>query len=282
VSLRYLLKTSRPALWFPAIWLYVVATSSHFEVFSQLTFWIGLLYVTFPANLLFYGWNDYADRELDQHNPRKNNFISGAISDLSQWKNFLIAVAVTQIPYLVIGYRVFLWMGLFCLFNFLYNNQPFRWSSRPPLDLLVQVTFLVIFFLSIWLNNPIIVPWQSLLYLCLFCLHADLIHETFDISADRAGGRRTVASLLGYRKAKLLLLPILFVEIGMLLFIFKEDIIALMVGLFALGILLDMLFLWKDGPYPRWVVGFFYLTANISGVISLILFWRSGSLLMLP
>ena len=43
----FLLKVSRPGLWFQTLWLYTLPTSQR-DVFHSPIFWLGLLFVTFP------------------------------------------------------------------------------------------------------------------------------------------------------------------------------------------------------------------------------------------
>ena len=61
--LRFLLKASRPGLWFPTLWLYLLPLGGRLLPHAPL-FWLGLLYASCPLNLLIYGWNDVVDREI--------------------------------------------------------------------------------------------------------------------------------------------------------------------------------------------------------------------------
>ena len=57
VRLSTLLKVSRPGLWFPTLWLYFAVLPRPLPV-EQVSFWLGLGFVTFPLNFVVYGWND--------------------------------------------------------------------------------------------------------------------------------------------------------------------------------------------------------------------------------
>ena len=72
------LKISRPGLWFPTLWIYLVPFSNETNFYTTIPFWLGLLFVTFPLNYLVYGLNDYNDFEADAINERKGNFLFGA------------------------------------------------------------------------------------------------------------------------------------------------------------------------------------------------------------
>jgi len=63
-QLLFYLKVSRPGLWFPTIWLYMLPFGGH-QFWVEPMFWLGLLYVTFPLNFLIYGWNDIVDYETE-------------------------------------------------------------------------------------------------------------------------------------------------------------------------------------------------------------------------
>lgn len=79
-KLRYvdLLKVSRPGLWFVAIYMYMAPTGGNLSVFRTVAFWVGLVYVCFPVNLLVYGMNDYSDVVVDRDSGRKGNWLFGA------------------------------------------------------------------------------------------------------------------------------------------------------------------------------------------------------------
>src|SRR5215467_9622853 len=62
-DLRFVLQASRPGLWITSIWFYMLPLGGR-HVFSSVSFWLGMVYVTFPMGLLLYGWNDYVDFEV--------------------------------------------------------------------------------------------------------------------------------------------------------------------------------------------------------------------------
>ena len=73
----FILKASRPGLWFVTLWLYLMPLAGSIDLHSP-RFWAGLLAVTFPLNLVVYGWNDLVDRETDRANARKDSWLFGA------------------------------------------------------------------------------------------------------------------------------------------------------------------------------------------------------------
>jgi 4-hydroxybenzoate polyprenyltransferase len=86
----FLLKLSRPGLWFATLWLYLLPTSSQPELFHTIPFWLGLFYVSFPLNFLVYSWNDSVDIETDALNPRKDSFWLCRISNFTHLRCFLL------------------------------------------------------------------------------------------------------------------------------------------------------------------------------------------------
>jgi 4-hydroxybenzoate polyprenyltransferase len=66
-ALRFQLKASRPGLWFPTIWLYMLPLAG--QPLTGVAFWVGLLWCSFPLNHMVYGWNDCVDAETDRQNP---------------------------------------------------------------------------------------------------------------------------------------------------------------------------------------------------------------------
>ena len=96
--IRALFVSSRPLSWvntaFPFAAAYVLTAG------VDLTLVIGTLYFLIPYNLAMYGINDVFDYESDLRNPRKGG-IEGAVLDRSMHRPTLIAVAITNIPFLV-------------------------------------------------------------------------------------------------------------------------------------------------------------------------------------
>ena len=63
---------SRPPLWFASAFAYSFGVASEATV-KETTFWWGLLYCTFPFNLMLCGLNDVADWDVDHVNPKRNS-----------------------------------------------------------------------------------------------------------------------------------------------------------------------------------------------------------------
>eukprot|EP01035_Chromulina_nebulosa_P035336 gene35336-47487_t len=236
-TFKFHLKTSRPGLWFPTLWLYVVPTAG-MDIWGSIEFWVGLFYFTFPFNYLIYSWNDFADIEIDAQNPRKNR-----------------------------------WYGTLLFLNYIYNNKKLRVSGRPPFELLVSLGYLLALTLSIQLNHLPKLPLYTYLYLILFAIQSHLIGEVMDIDPDKAGGRRTTATVLGYRYSKLLLAFIISIEAYLLLSEFTELFLGGFLAVYALYMTVDGLFIFKNKPYPLHLVKFFGICANIAALATMVWLW---------
>lgn len=277
------LKVSRPGLWFQTLWLYLLPTSQHPEVFSRLEFWVGAVFVTYPLNLLVYGWNDVVDREVDRLNPRKDSFLFGARGGASELASVPTLVATVNLPFFVVlswlgGPRVAaLLLGIVAV-NAVYNQPRRGLRGRPPFELVNQLGYLLLLPLSSQLNAMPHLRAGAVLYLVLFCTHAHLMGEIMDVDPDRLAGRRTTATVIGVLPAKGLVLALVLVESLLLLRVFDERALAGFLALGALWLALDLFVLWRGRPYSRRQFQLFGLALNAFGFASIAWVWWRGSL----
>ena len=92
------LKVSRPGFWTTSIWFFLLPVGGR-EVFGDFSFWIGVIYVTFPLGLLIYGWNDIADWATDERNPRKDSYLFGARPTDRERRTLPIGIMLVQVPF---------------------------------------------------------------------------------------------------------------------------------------------------------------------------------------
>ena len=206
MKLSDLLKVSRPGLWLVFVWLYLWPTGGYLEVLNTVNFWIGLLYCTFPLNLLVYGMNDMVDEDVDTDNSRKGNFVYGAklprrlLSELPKWIaginiGWLALIAfqdLSLVPYLVV------WLAGAFAVNFAYNNKPFQFSRKCPFEVPVMIVgHLLIPLLSCEINALPFPSWQSWLFHSLLLSRSHLWLEFEDIAVDKKSNKRTIAVTIG-------------------------------------------------------------------------------------
>ena len=233
---------------------------------------------------MVYGWNDMVDTATDQINPRKDSFWFGAKGTTTQladlWKPIIIVQAVL-VPFLLyqIGFPFLGLMGLFILINGLYNLPKNGLRSRPPLELLCQVGYLMIVPFSMFLNQLPDLPLLTYFYLLLFAWQSHLIGEVMDIEPDQKAGRTTTAIVLGIQKTKLLIIAIVSLEVFLLLYAYGDYIFGGLLGLGLLWLLIDLFLIYKTKNYTLAQMKLFGLLSNLIALFSMAYVWYSGCLL---
>jgi 4-hydroxybenzoate polyprenyltransferase len=240
--------------------------------------------VLFPLGFLLYGVNDIVDAEADRLNPRKGTFLFGSLGRAEQLAALRWKIAAVQIPFLilfffVIGPRIFAWFGVLLIAVGIYNAPRFGWKSRPPFDVLIQASYLLVFVLSSWLNGVSQLPWQTFLFGALFAMHAHIFGEVMDMEPDRLSGRRTTATLLGGVSSKLLMAAILCVETVLIYVSFGDLVITGFLGLGAAWFLVDATTLWKNRAYSPTEMRLFMWGWNVAALAGMAWNWTRGSLL---
>ncbi len=278
------LKVSRPGLWFPTIWIYLVPFSLSTEFWLSINFWIGLCFVTFPLNYLVYGLNDYNDFNPDQVNKRKGNFLFGAKSTKAQLSQLPLKIALINTPFvigftLISGWKMFLLLMFMIAINVVYNFRPFRVKERPPFEIFIQMGYVFTAFFSIQLNDLNMLPWQTILYLTLFAFQAHIAGEIMDIEPDTQAGKKTTAVYLGRKKSKLLMLLLLIMEVFILTFCFRDYILSGFLLVFSIWLVLDIFVFFKEQPYSLFQMKLFGIAMNVSAIFSMIWILNSGKLL---
>lgn len=152
------LKISRPGLWFPTIWIYLVPFGNQENFWKLPLFWLGLFFVAFPLNYLVYGLNDYNDEEADAVNKRKGNFLFGAQASRKHLDGLLKKITTVVLPFILVftyvsGLKMFLLLTFMVVVNILYNFKPFRIKERPPFEILIQMGYVTTAFFATELNN---------------------------------------------------------------------------------------------------------------------------------
>ena len=281
----FYLKVSRPGLWFATVWLYLLPTSQVDTIWNSIPFWIGLAYVTFPLNFMVYGWNDMVDIDTDQFNPRKDSFWFGAKGTPEQLQNLWRPILIVQILFvpILIYFAGWQFLGLitaFVIINGLYNLPQKGLRSRPPLELLCQVGYVMTATFSVFINQVSNLPYLTYFYLLLFAWQSHLIGEVMDIEPDRKANRRTTATLLGMKKTKLLIIGVVLIEVGLLLFVYKDFIFGGMLAIGLLWLVLDLFWIYKTKTYTVEQMRLFGLMSNVVALASMIYVWYSGCLLI--
>jgi 4-hydroxybenzoate polyprenyltransferase len=281
-NLAFLIQVSRPGLWSTTAMFYLMPLG-HADLLHSGKVWLGLFFVLFPLGFLLYGVNDIVDAEADRLNPRKGTFLFGSRGAREQLAALKWQVAVVQIPFLLafyflVGPRILWWYAVLLLAVGLYNAPRLGWKGRPPFDVLIQASYLLVFVLSSWLNKAPQLPWQTFLFGALFAMHSHVFGEVMDIEPDRLSRRTTTATLIGRISAKFLIAGFLCTETALVYFYFHDPIIT---GFLALGMLwfvLDAVALWRNRSYTPMEMRLFLWGWNIAALLGIFWNWKQGTL----
>lgn len=281
---KFLVKASRPGFYLTAMWFYLLPFGTQ-PPLQSFTFWLGLFYVGFPLGMLIYAGNDIGDELTDRLNPRKDTFLFGARPTRQQIEALPWRIALIQLPFvilftLIMGPRALLWFGAIVLITSLYNAPTWGAKDRPGFDVLAQTGYLLVFVLANWLNGLLLSPWYIFAFGALFAMHSHLFGEIIDIVPDAQAKRRTTAVVIGAKPTKWIIASLLLIETFLALNIGDKPWISPVLLLAALAFAVDALFLWRDKPYPTWMVMAFFLGWNavLMCEIALSAAWSRGML----
>ena len=281
-ELVFLLQVSRPGLWSTTAMFYLLPLG-HADVLHSSSLWAGLVYVLFPLGFLLYGVNDIVDAEADRLNPRKGTFLFGSKGAQEQLAALRWKIAGIQTPFVIalsilLGPRFLLWFGVLLLAVALYNAPRVGWKGRPPFDVLIQASYLLVFVLSSWLNGVRQLPWQSFAFGAMFAMHSHIFGEVMDLEPDKLSGRRTTATWMGRVPSKFLIASLLAVE-SALVYVYSGDrIIAGFLAAGAAWFILDAMLVWKDRAYSPAEMRLFMLGWNAAALAAIFWNWSEASL----
>jgi 4-hydroxybenzoate polyprenyltransferase len=280
--LVFLLQVARPGLWSTTAMFYLMPLG-HADFFHSGRFWLGLTFALFPLSFLLYGVNDIVDAETDALNPRKGTFMFGSRGARKQLAALKWQIAAVQIPFVVafyflVGPRILVWYAALLVAVGLYNAPGIAWKGRPPFDVLIQASYLLVFVLSSWLNKVAQLPWQTFLFGALFAMHSHIFGEVMDIVPDQMSGRLTTATLIGRVRAKFLIAAFLSLEATLVQFYFGDWIITDFLAIGALWFLIDATLLWKGRAFSPMEMRLFLWGWNAAALLGMFWNWTHGTL----
>ena len=285
-KLRFHLQVSRPGLWFPTVWLYLLPLTADGPGttgrLADPAFWVGLAYVCWPLNHWVYGWNDRVDTATDACNPRKGSWLFGARgtpAELASLPGAMLAVQLAWWPLLAaFGGVGVLATGLgIATVLALYNHPTRGLRGRPPGDLVAQGGYLLTVVLSAQVNDVALPSLLVFAYLALFCAQSQLVGEVMDIGPDRAAGRRTTATVLGARRTKWVIIAVVAAEVALVAGPLHDPVFAVALGAFLVWLLVDQLVLFADGTYSLGLMKLFGVLSNVFAIASMgWIWWRGG------
>jgi 4-hydroxybenzoate polyprenyltransferase len=281
-ELVFLTQVSRPGLWSTTAMFYLMPLG-HRAFWRSGAFWFGLVYVLIPLGLMLYGVNDIVDAEADRFNPRKGTFLFGSRGAAEQLRALRWQIALAQLPFalvflLWIGPRMLLWFAALLAAVTIYNAPRIGWKGRPPFDVLIQASYLLVFVLSSWLNGVAELPWPTLVFGAMFAMHSHVFGEVMDIAPDRLSGRETTATRIGAVRAKFLIAAFLCIEAGLVYRFFGDAVIAGFLGIGGLWFLADASWIWKERGYTRTQMRAFLWAWNAATLLGMYWNWMTASL----
>jgi 4-hydroxybenzoate polyprenyltransferase len=223
--------------------------------------------VAMPLGMLIYAVNDISDWRTDQLNPRKDSFLFGARPTFEQIRQLPLQVTLFQVPFLlafwtILGPRALLWFVAAILSTLAYNHPKYGAKDRPYFDVLAQVGYLLVFVLATWMSGRTISPWYVFVFGALFAMHSHLFGQIMDIEPDAQAGRTTTAVVIGARNSKFFAALLLAIEALVALNFESKPYLSPLLALGALGFVFDALFIWREEPYPTWLVTMFFFGWN--------------------
>ena len=275
------IKVARPGLWLTSIWFYLLPLGGK-HVFTSPQFWLGVFFVTFPMGHLIYGWNDLMDAEADRLNPRKGTFLFGARGTPEQLRSLPWQMALVQLPFLLLftwllgGRGIVYYTAIICV-TALYNVPRIGWKNHPPLEILNQAGYLLVFVLSSWLNGVAKLSAPAMLFGALFAMHSHVFGEIMDIVPDRDAGRRTTANMIGLVPSKMLVVALLITESVIVYRSIHDVFIMAFLITSAAFFLIDAIILWRDRIYSPSQMRFAMLAWNVVALASMPYVWWSAS-----
>lgn len=203
-SVRALIATSRPLLWLntAVLWIIALLILDRRPGPEDL---LMILYFTLPFNLWLHGINDVFDYESDRRNVRKGG-AEGALRPPDEHAALLRLVVAINVPFWLGA----LWLGpplavaaltLFLFLGWAYSAPPLRGKSRPYVDNLINIAYLMPFLIALaWHGASAALLQAALPGLVAFAAWSMASHaftSIQDIDADRGAGVRTIATRLG-------------------------------------------------------------------------------------
>ena len=170
-------------------------------------------------------------------------------------------------------------LGVMIILNIVYNFPPIKIKERPPLEILIQIGYVLTAVFSMLINKVEMIPWQTMVYLCLFSFQAHIAGEIMDIEPDKLSGKQTTATWIGRKKTKYLMIIILVFETYILYTWFNDYFLAGILAFFCIWMVLDVMVLFKDNPYTQFQMKLFGFAINAFAFLTMAWVLISGNLL---
>ena len=209
-KLTYWIRLSRPRFWLYVLGPYLIglaAATSSTQQWGRLDVWLWFGFFLFPANVYLYGINDLFDADTDNLNPQKKGkqevVVQSTFRSSLAW--VLLAIAgVTMLSARVTLPSIAFWYLVgFLVLGAAYSAPPFRFKSRPFIDFLSNVLYVLPAGVSWAMITESPLPMLPLLAGGAWCWAMHLFSAIPDIKADKQAKLTTTAVMLGKQKSLL-------------------------------------------------------------------------------
>ncbi|MEE6209443.1 prenyltransferase [Salarchaeum sp. III] len=200
MDLRYLLTLSRPRFWLYLAGPVLVGATYAATELSDLTTPVVLAlaaYFLVPANLFLYGVNDVFDRDVDEHNPKKEE----KEARYQGSRDVLVAVAASGVlglgTFAVTPAVAWPWLAGFFALAVGYSAPPVRFKTTPLLDSASNGLYVLpgaAAYAALAGHHP---PLLAVVGGWLWTMGMHTFSAIPDIQPDREAGIRTTATWLG-------------------------------------------------------------------------------------
>lgn len=204
-TLRALLLSSRPISWvntaYPFGAAYLLARGA-LDVRGV----VGILFFLIPYNLIMYGVNDVFDYESDLRNPRKGG-VEGILLDRRLHRLTIGAAILVPLPFVAyllavgdLAANLTLAASIFMVVA--YSAPLLRFKERPVLDSMTSSFHFVspaVYGVLLAGIRPGSAVWLTLGAYYLWGMASHAFGAVQDVTADRAGGIGSVATVIGAR-----------------------------------------------------------------------------------
>lgn len=209
-KLTYWIRLSRPRFWLYVLGPYLIglaAATSSTQQWGRLDVWLWFGFFLFLANVYLYGINDLFDADTDNLNPQKKGkqevVVQSTFRSSLAW--VLLAIAgVTMLSARVTLPSIAFWYLVgFLVLGAAYSAPPFRFKSRPFIDFLSNVLYVLPAGVSWAMITESPLPMLPLLAGGAWCGAMHLFSAIPDIKADKQAKLTTTAVMLGKQKSLL-------------------------------------------------------------------------------
>ncbi|PSP84126.1 lycopene elongase [Halobacteriales archaeon QS_6_64_34] len=197
----YLFWLSRPRFWLyqggPVVVAVTYAADSPGELFSPLAVAL-FLYFTIPANVFLYGVNDIFDRDIDEHNPKKDEG-----REVSYRGDSVVVAVIVASGLLAAGLLPWLpALGSLALVSWAalsveYSAPPLRFKTTPFLDSLSNGLYILPGVVAYAAIEGVTPPASAVAGAWLWTMGMHTFSAIPDIEPDREAGIETTATFLG-------------------------------------------------------------------------------------